>query len=478
MATLTTVPVGSLPFERFETVLDGSEYGRLLDAVVRGRELLAGRVIWNVNSTARGGGVAELLSSVLAYARGAGVDVRWEVIAGNPEFFAITKRIHNWLHGAPGDGGPLGAEERDVYEATLDANARDLCEVVGDGDVVILHDPQTAGMVTALKARHIRVIWRCHVGLDTPNEHARRAWQFLLPYVRQADRYVFSRRAFAWPQLEAERIAVIAPVIDVYSPKNQELAPPVVDAILARAGIQAGGDHGEAVFIREDGSPGRVDRHATVYQERPVGRDEAMVLQVSRWDRLKDPLGVIQGFARHVAPRTGAHLIYAGPAVEAVSDDPEGRAVLDEAFDAWRRLSPPVRERVHLACLPMDDPEENGAMVNALQRRADVVVQKSLAEGFGLTVAEAMWKARPVVASRVGGIQEQISGPECGVLLDDPHDLAAFGAAVEERLVDVEGSARMGAAARERVRAHFLDTRSLFDYLDLVASLIPRPCAS
>src|SRR5690606_6444685 len=136
------------------------------------------------------------------------------------------------------------------------------------------------------------------------------------------------------------------------------------------------------------------------------------------------------------------------------------------------------RERVHLACLPMDDPEENGAMVNALQRRADVVVQKSLAEGFGLTVAEAMWKARPVVASRVGGIQEQISGPECGVLLDDPHDLAAFGAAVEERLVDVEGSARMGAAARERVRAHFLDTRSLFDYLDLVASLIPGPCAS
>ena len=203
MATLTTVPVGSLPFERFETVLDGSEYGRLLDAVLRGRELLAGRVIWNVNSTARGGGVAELLSSVLAYARGAGVDVRWEVIAGNPEFFAITKRIHNWLHGAPGDGGPLGAEERDVYEATLDANARDLCEVVGDGDVVILHDPQTAGMVTALKARHIRVIWRCHVGLDTPNEHARRAWQFLLPYVRQADRYVFSRRAFACAERSA-----------------------------------------------------------------------------------------------------------------------------------------------------------------------------------------------------------------------------------------------------------------------------------
>jgi trehalose synthase len=200
-----------------------------------------------------------------------------------------------------------------------------------------------------------------------------------------------------------------------------------------------------------------------------------VVLQISRWDTLKDPLGVIRGFAEHVPVQTGAHLVYAGPAVEAVADDPEGERVLRDAIAAHAALPDEARRRVHLATLPIDDPEENAIIVNALQRHADVVVQKSLAEGFGLTVAEAMWKARPVVASRIGGIQDQIVDGDSGVLLDDPHDLAAFGAAVHGLLADPAGAERMGRRARERVRDEFLSVRSLLDYLAVIRKVLGAP---
>ena len=164
-----------------------------------------------------------------------------------------------------------------------------------------------------------------------------------------------------------------------------------------------------------------------MFEEEPLPPDAPAVLQVSRWDALKDPLGVIRGFAEHVPADTGAHLVYAGPAVEAVADDPEGERVLREAISLRDELPPEPRSRVHLATLPMNDTEENAVIVNALQRHARVIVQKSLAEGFGLTVAEAMWKARPVVASRIGGIQDQIVDGDSGLLLDDPRDLAPSG---------------------------------------------------
>jgi len=199
-----------------------------------------------------------------------------------------------------------------------------------------------------------------------------------------------------------------------------------------------------------------------------------MVLQVSRWDALKDPLGVIKGFVEHVAPHTDAHLVYAGPAVEAVADDPEGVQVLRDARAYFESLPPEHRERVHLAALPMDDLAENAAIVNALQRRADIVVQKSVAEGFGLTVAEGMWKARPVVASRIGGIQDQIVDGVSGVLLDDATDLAAYGGAVRDLLDDPERARRIGQEAQERVRDDFLAARSLMQYLDLIQRLLER----
>jgi trehalose synthase len=208
-----------------------------------------------------------------------------------------------------------------------------------------------------------------------------------------------------------------------------------------------------------------------MFQDEPVPDDARLITQVSRWDRLKDPIGVLRGFVEHL-PDMDAHLLLAGPSVAAVADDPEGAEVLAEV-DAYRReLDPAVRRRVHMAALPMDDIQENAAIVNAIQRRSDVVVQKSLAEGFGLTVAEAMWKSRPVVATRAGGIQDQIVDGRSGVLLDDPHDLATMGAALRRLLGDPAYARRLGEAARRRVEEHFLGTRSLIQYEQLLADLL------
>jgi len=474
MPALTSVPVSALPYDRFADVLGPDRFAQFREAVDRGRQLLEHRVVWNVNSTARGGGVAEMLVSLLAYARGAGINARWEVISGNEPFFALTKRIHNNLHSAPGDGGDLGDAERKVYEDALATNLAEFAEMVAPDDVVIIHDPQPAGMIPVLKERvGCAVVWRCHVGIDQPSDLSRRAWQFLIPYVEPADAYVFSRRQFVWEGLDSEKIELIAPVIDAFSPKNQELSPQQVAGILAVAGLSSdGAAAADATFLREDGSPERVVRQAELFEGRPLDPGDPVVLQVSRWDRLKDPIGVIRGFVEQVAPGQAAHLVYAGPAVEAVSDDPEGAEVLREALDYFEGLEPDARERVHLACLPMDDLEENAAMVNALQRRADVVVQKSIAEGFGLTVAEGMWKARPVVASRIGGIQDQIVDGETGVLVDDPMDLVEYGSAVRGLLEDHDEALQIGRAAQARVRDEFLAVRSLMQYLGLFEKIL------
>jgi len=266
---------------------------------------------------------------------------------------------------------------------------------------------------------------------------------------------------------------VIQPSIDVFSPKNQDLDESTTHAILAHVGLAVDGHDGPPVFTRYDGTPDRVDRMCEVLSTGPPPRiDDPLVVQVSRWDRLKDHIGVMHGFADHVAPATDAHLILAGPNVNAVADDPEGAEVLEEAAAAWRGLPHARRSRVHLSCLPMADIEENAAIVNALQRHATIVVQKSLEEGFGLTVAEAMWKSRPVVASAVGGIQDQIEDGVTGVLLEDPTDLDAFGGLVLELLRDPDRAREIGARAREHVRRHFLANRHAAQYIELFASII------
>ena len=470
VTALSEVPVAPASPERFRALL-GDNFVAVERATERARAVLPGRAVWHVNSTARGGGVAEMLQSLLAYARGVGVDVRWMTIGGSPDFFQITKRIHNHLHGAPGDGGPLGDDERSVYEGALAASGEELAALVSEGDIVYLHDPQTVGMVRALAASGVRVVWRCHVGLDNPNDLARRAWEFLRPYAAQADACVFSRRAFAWDGLDEDRIWIVAPSIDAFSPKNEELDPAVVDAIVARIGIAPPDESGSPVFTRQDGSVGRVERAAELGQESPVPPGVPLVVQISRWDRLKDPQGVLRSFAEHVR-HPAAHLLLAGPSVAEVADDPEGADVLAEVRAQRAALPPPVRARVHLACLPMDDVEENAAMVNALQRRADIVLQKSLAEGFGLTVAEAMWKARPVIASRIGGIQDQIVDGETGVLVDDPTDLEATARAIDDLLDDPARARAIGVAARESVRESYLGTRHLIQYMELLERML------
>jgi trehalose synthase len=469
MAALTQVPVAAAPLERFRSLI-GEDYAPVEEAMEDARRLLTGRVIWHVNSTARGGGVAELLQSLLAYARGAGVDVRWMTIGGDEHFFRLTKLIHNNLHGSPGDGGSLDSAARAVYEGGLQESATELMRLVRDGDIVYLHDPQTAGLISHAKAGGVRVIWRCHVGVDTPNDLTREAWDFLRRYVDEADAYVFSRREFVWDGLDADRVWIVPPSIDPFSPKNQDLEPGAVRAIFATAGL-AEPVPDLPMFERHDGSAGRVDRAAEINQDRLVPWDAPLVTQVSRWDRLKDPVGVLRCFAGYVEGGD-THLLLAGPSVEGVADDPEGAEVLEETRRERDGLSADVRGRVHLASLPMDDIEENAAMVNAIQRRAEMIVQKSLAEGFGLTVAEAMWKGRPVVAGRVGGIQDQIVDGESGLLVDDPADLAEVGALINSLLGDPVRARAIGAAARDRVLHSFLGTRSLVQYMSLLRRML------
>jgi trehalose synthase len=471
---LHEVDVDALDPHRLEALIGPERALHFERAAVAARAGLAGRRIVNVNSTASGGGVAELLQTLLAYVRGVGVDARWVVIEGDPPFFEVTKRIHNHLYGSRGDGGPLGADERAAYERTLHRNAAELLSFIRTGDIVILHDPQTAGLAKTVRAAGAHVVWRCHVGCDTPNEATDLAWAFLRPYLDPAERFVFTRAQFAPAWLDRDRLHVITPSIDPFCAKNERLAPDETRAILQYVGLLGGdGDAELATFRRRDGSPGRVDRRVDILQTGPPPPPTTpLVVQLSRWDRIKDMEGVLRAFAEHVDRSHGAHLMLVGPEIHGVTDDPEGGAVLDDCIAAWRALPQSSRTRVHLACVPMTDPDEAAVIVNALQRHATVVTQKSLAEGFGLTVVEAMWKHRPVVATRVGGIVDQIVDGEHGLLIDDPHDLEGFGAAINRLLDDPVLAARIGDRAYERANQDFVGDRHLEHYAALFASML------
>jgi trehalose synthase len=465
---LTEVKIAPAPPERFRELL-GDDFAGVERAMQLANEILPGRVIWHINSTPRGGGVAEMLQSLLAYARGAGVDVRWEAITGNPEFFRVTKRIHNRLHGSAGDGGELEEAEREVYESAVAPAVEELARLVSPKDVVYIHDPQPAPLLKGLQERGVACVWRCHVGLDHPNDIARETWDFLRPYVELADAYVFSRREFVWDGLDDKRIWLVPPSIDAFSAKNQEIPPDVQRAILTCMGLTEDGGS-DPVFRRNDGTVARVNRKAEIDQDERVPWDAPVVAQVSRWDRLKDPIGLLDCFAEHVRHRE-ARLLLAGPTTAGVADDPEGAEVLAEVRARRAELPEGIRRRTHLISLPMDDVEENAAMVNALQRRADVIVQKSLQEGFGLTVAEAMWKGKPVVAGRVGGIQDQIVNGD-GVLVDDPTDLVAVGDAIDRLLDDPEWAGEVGRNAKQRVLDEYLGSRHLVQYMDLLRGML------
>lgn len=468
------IQIRPVSLEGLAALLAPGRLERLLEEAARSREALAGRTVWNISSTASGGGVAEMLQTLLAYGRGVGVDTRWLVMTGDPPFFRLTKRLHNLLHGNPGDGAGIGPADRDHYRDVVRRNLDGLQGTIRPGDVVLVHDPQPAGMVAGLQAVGAKVVWRCHIGSDEHTAETELGWSFLRDLAGGADGFVFSRRAFVPDWVAADRLAVIPPSLDPLSTKNRLLDDEDVATTLGHAGLVRGlrGD-GATSFPRRDGTTGITRTHEGLFAagEAPP-HDARLVLQVSRWDRLKDMRGVLDAFATHLGTLPAdAQLMLVGPDVGGVTDDPEGAEVLEECRARWLELPEAARSRIQLCCLPMDDPDENAHLVNALQRYATVVVQKSLAEGFGLTVTEPMWKGRPVVASAVGGIQDQIEDGVSGVLLRNPRDREGLVAEVGWLLEHPDEARRIGETARERVRDRYLGDRHLRQYGELFGRL-------
>ena len=361
--------------------------------------------------------------------------------------------------------------QRVTYEDVLRENASHLTALVAAGDIVLLHDPQTAGLVAHLQALGATVVWRCHIGTDESNSEVEYGWRFLEPYLQDVSATVFTRRQYVPACCDSGRAVIIPPSIEPFSAKNQEMDADTVRSILAHTGLLELPGTLRPVFSRKDGSPGGVDRRADIVR---VGSaptwDTPLIAQISRWDPLKDHLGVMEGFVR-LLERPGssrAHLVLAGPTVSGVADDPEVGATLDEIIKRWHGLPHGYRRKVHVACLPMDDSDENAAIVNALQRHATIVVQKSLGEGFGLTVTEAMWKARPLVASAVGGIKDQIVSGVHGRLISDPRNLDEFADALELLLAKEDYAKTLGKNAQARVREEYLPTRHLMQYAELL----------
>ena len=445
------VPAHSV--ERLGRLIGPERFAALQEAAVGALQSLDGARVWNISSTAHGGGVAEMLKLLCGYAVDVGVDARWVVLDGDPEFFAITKRLHNRLHGAAGDAGHLGPREAEHYSAVLRANVEALDGKIHRDDIVFLHDPQTAGMAPHLVAYGARTAWRCHIGSDHANSFTEEAWDFLQPHLSVCRTFIFSHAAFVPPQLAGADVWIIQPSIDPLAAKNRPMHGSRILALLAQIGLLQGDRQGRPPAVL-GGAP-------------PFSPGDPLVVQVSRWDHLKDMEGVLRGFAEHLAGRGGARLALIGPEVDGVADDPEGARVLGECVGAWESLPQRDRDAIRLVALPMHDPLANAVLVNAAQRHASVVVQKSLQEGFGLTVTEAMWKSRPVVASAVGGIVGQVP-PGTGILLQDPRDLDTFGATLADLLARPADSAAMGRRARRHVRAHFLSDRHLIDYARLL----------
>jgi trehalose synthase len=372
---------------------------------------LSGKVIQNINSTFSGGGVAEILSRMLPLLEQLGVDARWNAIKGSPDFFQVTKKFHNTLHGRRED---ITATDFALFLEVSEQNVREM-ELYGD--IIFVHDPQPVTMVSRKKEIGRKWLWRCHIDVSQPNE---KVWSFLEPFIVQYDAAVFSAPSFSHPL--PIRQFLISPSIDPLSDKNKELSQQTIDSVLEKYGVP---------------------------------KDKPIIIQVSRFDYLKDPVGVIQAFEM-VRKSMDCRLVFAGGTA---SDDPESEKVLAE-----------VKERaggnpdIHILLVPPGSDVE----INALQRASTVIVQKSHREGFGLTVTEALWKAKPVVASAVGGITLQIKNKFTGLL---SYGIEGTAYAIRQLLTNPEYAKWLGQNGREHVRYNFLITRHLRDYLLLFLAL-------
>ena len=462
------VPLPRVSLAPYEQVLGDERTAQLRTGIGWLARTLGDNSIWNISSTAAGGGVAELLTVLCPLAQTLGLDARWLAIDADAPFHEVAKRVVARVYGIAGDGGPLGHAELGQYQRTINSNASRLGELIRPGDVVIVHDPQPAGLIETARDRGATVVWRCHIGSDQANEHTRDGWSFVRPFVKLADATVFSipEHVPGW----VPRPQIIQPSIDPCGPKNMALREEQVISVLSAAGILAGGNQAPLTVPVPIGPAVRIQRPAGVLREGPAPpADAPMVVQVSRWDRLKDMAGVLHAFLASGVP---GYLTLAGADLTGVADDPEATKLYEQCRRAWAALPPADRHRCQLLCLPMTDLRENAVMVNALQQHATVIVQKSLAEGFGLTATEAMWKSRPLLASAVGGLRDQVADEKTGLVLEDPTDLAAAAAGIRRLSTDRVLARRLGSAARQLVAERYLVDRQLLAWARVLESLV------
>ena len=449
---------------------------------------LRGRTVWMVNSTAQGGGVSEMLPGMIGHLEELGIAAEWVVIdATDPEFFALTKRLHNMIHGAT--DGALGEAERTLFETTNRNNADTLRGWLHDGDILVVHDPQPMPIAAMLRASlQLTCIWRCHIGLDEKNDATKAAWRFLQPYAQAYHHAVFSAPEYVVSYLEG-RSSIIYPSLDPLSEKNRPLHD--VAGILARAGLRSAADAAEQPFPQQALRLGADGTFAPATEGGEIGLlDRPIVTQISRWDRLKGFLPLLHGFARlkqRLADEPPAdvelrrrlqlvRLVLAGPDPDSIADDPEGNEVLAELRTAYRQLDEQSRADIAILSMPMHNPELNALMINALQHASTIVVQNSLREGFGLTLTEAMWKGIPVLSnSRACGPRQQVRGGVDGVMISDPENVDAIASALADMLSDTDRLAGWGRSARQRVRDHFLIYTQLRHWFRLLSSLARTP---
>ncbi|MBF6170093.1 glycosyltransferase [Nocardia blacklockiae] len=416
--------------------------------------------IWHVSSTALGGGVAELLWASIGHQKSLGLPTEWLVTDAEAEFFQLTKRIHHGLHG--NCAGPFSATDAELYRRVTASVAVALAAVpIAPGDLVVLHDPQTVGVAPRLLELGARVVWRCHIGTKEDGAVTARTWEFLRPFVSALPLVVFTSLDYAPSYEPAAKTWAIAPSIDPGAEKNRDLTAEQCRDLLGGIGLLGPARH----RLGAAGGIGRVVQDAAL----PPGAE--LITQVSRWDPLKDMTGVLRVFAERIAPRSSAHLLLLGPDPADIPDDPEGAGVFEQVCAMRKELAPGIRARTHLAVLSLRDRLANALTVNAAQRCSTVILQKSFAEGFGLTVTEAMWKARPIVASAVGGPATQLTDRIDGLLVD-PHDDEALAESVLELLNRPGLAAELGAAARRTCEERFLVERELSDYMRLYNALL------
>jgi len=452
---------------------------------------LRDRAVWMVNSTAKGGGVAEMLPRMVTMLTEVGLQTHWAVIRSDrPEFFRLTKRLHNLIHGT---GDPrFEAGDREVYEAVNRENAEELKPHLKREDLLVIHDPQPLAVGAILKRElGIRTIWRCHIGLDARLPETRAAWGFLKPYADTYDLAIFSAPEYI-PDFLAGRATIIHPALDPASHKNRELNPHKLVGVLCDSGLMRA--HHPVVTppfskaaqrIRSDGTL------ATVAEQDEVGfLYRPVVSQISRWDRLKGFGPLLEGFVelkktlngstQEIEPRQRRllellRLVLAGPDPTSVQDDPEGREVFDELVATYRNLDAELRRDVALLCLPMDSRKENALMVNALQRCTSVAVQNSIQEGFGLTATEAMWKGVPIVGTRACGLRQQIRNGIDGTLIRNPEDPDEIARRLDDLLEDVHTRERMARNAQQRVHEEFLIFKQLCQWLRSLSDCASAP---